>query len=227
MSRKTAKPRNCSPSARRSRGWIIGLALALAGTVAITWFIVDRYSASKNQIAGGVRVPDPDTTEMEPLVAQRLGEARQAVLEQPDSAEAWGRFAKTLDVHRLHSEAIPCYRRAAALAPDEFRWAYFLARVIELVSDDLTESPPRSDSILNSRMHTSVWAVRWSNWVAGPRRSLPTGRRFKLTPGIAPATACSSWAWRLDPWAGAYGDEPPLLGSLQRSMISGRRRSLA
>lgn len=76
-------------------------------------------------------VPRPDTGEMLPRVARLIDEARAGVQRAAGSAEAWGRYGQVCDAHRLFAEAEVCYRRAAALAPKDFRWAYLLAVVRE------------------------------------------------------------------------------------------------
>lgn len=67
---------------------------------------------------------------MEPQVAAKVSEAREAVLAGPESSEAWGRFGMTLHAHRLEGDAAVCYRRAAELSPGEFRWHYLLAHAL-------------------------------------------------------------------------------------------------
>ena len=57
----------------------------------------------------------------------KIGAARRYVLANPDSAHAWGQLAMSLDVHGFPREALPCYRRAAQLAPGDFRWPYYEA----------------------------------------------------------------------------------------------------
>ncbi len=78
----------------------------------------------------GSPLPDPDSSAMEPQVAAKIGEARQAVLTAPSSHEAWGRFGMVLQAHRLEGDAAACYRRAAELSPGEFRWHYLLAHAL-------------------------------------------------------------------------------------------------
>lgn len=77
-------------------------------------------------------VPDPDLAGVEPQVAERMREARQAVVDDPESAAAWGELGAVYDAHVLSEAAEPCYRRAGQLAPDEFRWIYLLAIVREI-----------------------------------------------------------------------------------------------
>ena len=74
---------------------------------------------------------------MEPLVVRVLKETRQAVLDDPGRAEAWGRYGGALHAHKLHREAGRCYERAAALDPEEFEWAYLRA-----VLREAEDAPP-------------------------------------------------------------------------------------
>ncbi len=66
---------------------------------------------------------------MESLVVRVLTETREAVVADPSSAEAWGRLGAAHHAHGLRDVAESCYRRAGELAPEEFRWSYFLAIV--------------------------------------------------------------------------------------------------
>jgi tetratricopeptide (TPR) repeat protein len=77
-------------------------------------------------------VPEIDTSQMQPRVASRIREAQQAVARKPDSADAWGRLGMVCHVHREHEPATVCYREASRLATNDFRWVYFLARLLEI-----------------------------------------------------------------------------------------------
>jgi superkiller protein 3 len=118
MSRQRKKK---TPPAR-SRRPKLAIALAgLAGTLVL--LLVFRYALPPE----APRVPDPDRSAMEPQVAAKIDQARDAVLETLDSHEAWGRLGVVLHAHRLEADAAVCYRRAAELSPGEFRWQYLLA----------------------------------------------------------------------------------------------------
>ncbi|MEE8523033.1 MAG: tetratricopeptide repeat protein, partial [Thermoanaerobaculia bacterium] len=121
--KEKARPR------RRSR-WVRWLAITIIVTGAITVLMIVR-SHSAQSTRWERDIPKPSTAQMEPRVARLLSESREAVLRNPDSAEAWGRFGAVCDAHKLRDDAAPCYRRARALAPNDFRWPYLLAIVRE------------------------------------------------------------------------------------------------
>lgn len=93
--------------------------------------------AGKPEAPPPVEVPLPDMTEMEQQVRQRLIETRDAVLANPDSGAAWGRFGMVAHAHDLWEEATVAYRRAWELEPENERWPYYLGDVLSIVGTDL------------------------------------------------------------------------------------------
>lgn len=87
-----------------------------------------------------VAVPEPDTNAMEPMVEQRLADARSAVLADAQSAAAWGRFGRVAHAHELWDEAAAAYREAEKLDVSDERWPYFLGDVLSVVGTDLDGS---------------------------------------------------------------------------------------
>lgn len=84
-------------------------------------------------------VPNPDTTGMQARVLVQIRQLRQEVLENSQSAEAWGTFGMANDTYRIFDAAEVCYRRAAQLAPNDFRYPYLLGSMLNLLgirSDD-------------------------------------------------------------------------------------------
>jgi tetratricopeptide (TPR) repeat protein len=121
----------------RSRALIVsGLSLVAAAAIALVVF--QRFAPRSEPPTPSVdpshfgEIPAPDATDMEPPVARFVNETRRAVLENPGSVEAWGRFGTVLDAHELFLHAEPCYRVAHESDPSAFRWAYALARVLEI-----------------------------------------------------------------------------------------------
>jgi len=79
-------------------------------------------------------IPDPPLDQVEAVVAQELRSRRAAVVAHPGDAESWGRFGMALDAHGIDPAAATAYERAAALDPDEFRWPYYQAALLEATS---------------------------------------------------------------------------------------------
>lgn len=93
-------------------------------------------------------LPTPDLDDLEEQVAGEIRNRRIAVEKNLDSAEDWGRLGMVLDIHNFKQESIPCYKRAAALNPNEFRWSYYGAIVLnETVSPDAFEWFERSNKL--------------------------------------------------------------------------------
>ena len=65
---------------------------------------------------------------------------RRLVLDDPRSAQAWAKLGAVCEVHLLRDQAEICYRRAHVLAPDDIRWTYFLAIVLDALGSDTQES---------------------------------------------------------------------------------------
>jgi len=102
-----------------------GLALvAVAGVLVVSLALLYGLQNAEGQ------APDPDRSSMEPQVAAKIEESREALLAAPESPEAWGRFGMVLHAHRLEQDAAVCYERAAELSPSEFRWPYLLAHAL-------------------------------------------------------------------------------------------------
>ena len=78
-----------------------------------------------------IDIPEPADLDFveEQLLLATIETAQEAVRNSPDAAEAWGQLGHVYLIHGWEVPAIPCYRRASLLAPDEFRWLYFLGRL--------------------------------------------------------------------------------------------------
>lgn len=120
----------------------IAASLATAAFVVWVW-----YRPAEPQAAGldvdvvsTVEIPDPDLTDMQPLVIERFRTARAALVANPQSAKAWGSFGAVCDAHFEYTCAEPCYRKAIELAPDDGQWVYLLALVRRGQGTDLKEA---------------------------------------------------------------------------------------
>ena len=70
--------------------------------------------------------PVVNTTGFDPAITAAIQEARAAVEKSPRAATARGHMGMVLLAHEVRAEARECFMQAAALAPHEPRWPYFL-----------------------------------------------------------------------------------------------------
>jgi tetratricopeptide (TPR) repeat protein len=111
-----------------SRGEKTGIAAAIAALIALALVSGSRVEHPT--------IPDPATDAMEPQVAEKIVAARKRVSDEPASAGAWGRLGMVFHAHYLESEAASCYSEAHRLDPEDFRWPYLLARVLQTADAD-------------------------------------------------------------------------------------------
>ena len=78
-----------------------------------------------------IDIPQPADLDLveEKLLLQAIETAQDAVRSSPDAAGVWGQLGHVYLSHGWEVPAIACYRQANRLAPDEFRWLYFLGRL--------------------------------------------------------------------------------------------------
>jgi tetratricopeptide (TPR) repeat protein len=109
------------------------ITLLLAGSPAVAGDIASELPAS---LAGSLRaITDVKLEELDTqardsiqLGRRQLNEALAAQPVQPDRlAAAYGELGGLYQVNLVFPAAEDCYHNAAQLAPDEFRWAYYLA----------------------------------------------------------------------------------------------------
>jgi tetratricopeptide (TPR) repeat protein len=66
-----------------------------------------------------------DLSDADPEVAELVEQARQKVVEGPESAQAWGRLGMVLRAHGLADESSFCFLQAERLDSREPRWPYY------------------------------------------------------------------------------------------------------
>lgn len=74
-------------------------------------------------------LPQPVFGNFAPEIREQLRKAYAAAQENPRDAEAVGRLGMTLHTYEEYAGAAVCYERSRQLAPDEFRWVYYLGIV--------------------------------------------------------------------------------------------------
>jgi tetratricopeptide (TPR) repeat protein len=118
-------------SARLGRRWrrfvLVGL-IGILGVLVINgglywWFVYSRVDVPKLPAEAGV--------EADVVIALRIEEGRNAVRANPSSPETWGRLGMLFYTHRYPDEAATCFIEAERLDPEEPRWKYFQAVILE------------------------------------------------------------------------------------------------
>ena len=86
-----------------------------------------------NNLQEAIAIPEPaDLAQLsDSRLVQAVEVAQKAVAESPKSAESWGHLGNVYVIHGWHAEAAQCYHRAIEIAPEEFRWFYYLGRSLE------------------------------------------------------------------------------------------------
>lgn len=100
-------------------------------TVGALTFCGLAVAAVDNGSEDGAVLGSPDLSQFEPSVRRVLEDGLAefettlaSTIEPSEQGHAWGRLGMLYQAHHLLGLAETCYREAARLAPDEFRWRY-------------------------------------------------------------------------------------------------------
>ena len=154
--------------------------LLLAVLVAAVWIYLER-AASRAALEA---LPQPDFTDVEPQVVQRIRELEEQVRADPRSPEAWAELAMVLDIHDFKREAIPCYEQALALRPDEFRWQYFYTIALSETGD--TRAGAAFERCLELRGDYGPLFVLYGRWLFEGGRLEEAKRAFQRAQELGP-----------------------------------------
>ena len=90
--------------------------------------VTDESNGNRHNVLIPSWMPQP--SDMAHVEEQRLfaaiKTAQEALIDDPKDATAWGELGNVYFVHGWESEAAQCYRSAVEIAPNEFRWLYYL-----------------------------------------------------------------------------------------------------
>ena len=111
------------------------IALSLGGMTVIAagaWYAWSRAAAPPP--------PALDLSGADPVVAEAVEAAREAVLRAPRSARAWGRLGMVLRAHHFMDEGNLCFTQAERLDPRDPRWPYL--RALSMLRGDTEAALP-------------------------------------------------------------------------------------
>jgi tetratricopeptide (TPR) repeat protein len=146
---------------------------------------------SKPTVDAVADVPEPDMSQMEPQVEERLSETRSAVVRSPGSADAWGRFGMVAHAHELWDEAAAAYRQARELDPTNVRWPYYLGDVLSVEGTDLEGAADAFRAAMELRRDYGPAHMRLGNVLLaadrGAEAAIELERALELAPDLQPA----------------------------------------
>jgi tetratricopeptide (TPR) repeat protein len=108
------------PPSRRRR-----IVLWASGLGALGGFIACLYVALWTPAAPAPEPPTVPLDGVEKPVADAIAQAREAVRDRPDSADAWGYLGKLLLTHYFLPQADECFAQAEKLDDKQPRWPYY------------------------------------------------------------------------------------------------------
>ena len=120
-----------------------GLGYAQGMLIALIWGAVIGCSPPTGTVAEGIpNLPKPRLEGFSDAARRQVQTAHRKALADPGSADASGRLGAVLQAYDRYEIAEACYRRAQRLAPESFRWTYYLATVQAASgkTDDAVES---------------------------------------------------------------------------------------
>jgi tetratricopeptide (TPR) repeat protein len=125
---------------------------------------------------------------------QRLKPSYEQAQAEPDSIERVGALAMLLHAHQLYDEAAQCYERARFLAPDQFRWTYYLGAV-----EQERGQGPRAQALLEAasrqRATYAPAHVRLGNLMVADGKLDPAAEEFQKAAEIDPKLASAYHGW--------------------------------
>jgi tetratricopeptide (TPR) repeat protein len=84
-------------------------------------------------------VPSPDLTGIDSAVQAQIREAQSraatALQDSLDLSQAYGKLGEIYQAYGLNDPAIACYSNAHVLAPNEFKWPYYLGYLFQTQGD--------------------------------------------------------------------------------------------
>ena len=103
-------------------------------SLARNWLVLSGPAPDANMVA----VPHPNLEKAEVIVRQHIQEVRQRCetivasrsSTRPQRGRGFGELGKVYLSYDFPESAAACFRNAATLEPDQFRWHYYLAHAL-------------------------------------------------------------------------------------------------
>lgn len=140
-------------------------------------------------------VPEPDLTQLDPLVAERLRQRRrwQEAIENADEvtaeqrADAFGELGNLYQAYRLVDAAEAAYANARSLAPEDYRWPFYLGHLY-WGENRIAEAEKAFEDSLELRPDHVAARVRLGEVLLDQNRTAEAEEQFERALGLAPET---------------------------------------
>lgn len=147
-----------------------------------------------------VAVPFPDLGQLEATVAHQLADTQELLRTQlaadgataADRGTAYGLLGQLFQAYGFNESAEACYRNAAALAPKDFRWTYYLGTVYQAsgLLDEAADAYRRALGLYSDSVTTRIHLAEVEIARNRPREAEPLlHQALALSPDLAAAEA--------------------------------------
>ncbi len=163
------------------------------------WLIVLSCGGADPRREALEPLPQPDLSRFEKAVQDQLqrrhGEVEEALESEapaPVLAAAFGELGRHYDVYELLQEAEACYRNAHQLAPEEVRWTYHLAVVMQSTGR-LPEAATLFRQVLEQQPENQPAQVRLGETLADDNRPQEARQALQRALAIDPDSALAHY----------------------------------
>lgn len=138
---------------------------------------------SQSNALEGIPVPLDLASVSNKRLVHAVDSARSTVAYNPESAAAWGRLGHVYLAHEWRAEAARCYRHAAQIEPDAFRWLYYLGRAVD--NDPVKAADVYAQAIELDSTYAPAH-IHYANALRSSGKSEIAGRHFERARELAP-----------------------------------------
>ena len=125
---------------------------------------------------------------------QRLKPAYDQAKAEPENIERVGALAMLLHAHKLYDAAAQCYERARFLAPDQFRWTYYLG-VVEQERGQGPRAQAMLEAATKQRANYAPALVRRGNLMIADGKLDAALENFQQAAAVDPKLASAYHGW--------------------------------
>ena len=159
------------------RAILILVALLTIGTA--SYFLLIKKNSNQSLQVIHQELSRINFSGTEPQVVEKIRNLQKEVQQNPKSSASWGKLAMNLDIHDFKKESIPCYKQAAVLDPNDFRWPYYTAIVLDEMGSP--EALSFYEQSIAQKPDYSATHLRYADSLFQAKRFEEASKEFNLT----------------------------------------------